>query len=89
MKLPSVHQLYDYALTLSFGCSVVANLLPSASFLDGYPRAQKAYNAAISFVATLAFNIRHKLPSLDVAAPALGITKPSILPPAPEPPTKT
>jgi hypothetical protein len=76
MKTPTIHQILDIAGAVSVGCSVVANLLPNAKFLDAYPRAQKAYNAVIAFIAALAVNIRHCLPSLDVAAPSLGITKP-------------
>lgn len=88
MKIPTLHQLYDYGVGTSVACSFIANLLPNASFLVGYPKAQKAYNAGIAFVATLAINIRHCLPSLDVEAPALGITKPVAVPPAaPQPPT--
>lgn len=69
-------QWIGLATTVSTAASFVCNVLPNAKFLDAYPRAQKAYNAAISFVAALAINIRHCLPSLDVEAPALGITKP-------------
>lgn len=78
MKIPSLHKFYDYAMGVSVACSIIANLLPNANFLDGYPRAQKAYSAVINFIATLAINIRHCLPSLDVEAPALGITKPNV-----------
>jgi hypothetical protein len=50
--------------------------LPNAKYLDGYPRIQKAYGTFIDLTAAAALNIRHCLPSLDVPAPFIGITKP-------------
>jgi hypothetical protein len=88
MRLPSVHQLYDWGIGASVVCSFAANLLPNAKFLDDYPRTQKAYGTVVNGIAMLAINIRHCLPSLDIAAPVLGITKLIPIPPAdPKPPT--
>lgn len=64
------------ATGVSTAASLICNILPNANYLDGYPRTQKAYNTVITFIAAIAINIRHCLPSLDIPAPALGITKP-------------
>jgi hypothetical protein len=37
-------------------CSAVANFLPSEEFLNGYPKAQKAYRAIRIFVTAVALN---------------------------------
>ena len=60
----------------STAASAVCNVLPNDKYLADYPRLQKAYRTFISFTAAAALNIRHCLPSLDVPAPLIGITKP-------------
>lgn len=64
------------ATTVSTAASVICNMLPNADLLENYPRIQGFYKTAINFIAALAINIRHCLPSLNVPAPMIGITKP-------------
>jgi hypothetical protein len=59
---------------VSTAASIGANILPKAEILAPYPRVQKFYQVSVAFVAALAFNIRHQLPSLDLSVP--GFRKP-------------
>lgn len=75
MTLNVIEQVFNYPWVrigseVCTVCSIVANVLPKESALDGYPRIQKAYHAFIALVAGLAANLRVCLPSL--AIPFLG-----------------
>jgi hypothetical protein len=56
--------------------SFVANILPKSSVFEPYPRIKRAYETFINFVAGTALNLRFRLPSLDISAPPLGLSKP-------------
>jgi hypothetical protein len=72
MHLPSLSQLFTAAAFYVAGSSIVVNVLPKETFLDGYPRAKKAYRTGVALVATSAINLRKRLPSLDLRIPGLG-----------------
>lgn len=76
MHLPTLKQVTSFLTAYVTVASILVNFLPKDSFLDGYPRAKAAYNAAIKFLAGSALNIRRYLPSLCVHIPGLGLDKP-------------
>lgn len=83
MHQPTVKDLLDWTSYYVTGSSLIVNLLPKDSFLDGYPRAKKAYNSAIAFLAGSALNIRKCLPGLSLHIPGLGFDKPQVSGPNP------
>lgn len=72
MHLPSLSQLFTGAAFYIAGASVVVNVLPKETFLDGYPRAKAAYRTGVAFAAASAINLRKCLPGLDIKIPGLG-----------------
>lgn len=85
MHLPSLKDVLSWGTFYVTGASVVVNVLPKDSFLDDYPRAKKAYNSAITFLAVSALNLRKCLPALGLHIPGLGFDKPAVLVPNPNP----
>lgn len=72
MHLPSLSQILTGAAFYVAGASVVVNVLPKETVLDGYPRAKTAYRTVVAFAAASAINLRKCLPGLNLKIPGLG-----------------